>query len=73
MLHTKIVDSKEKKLSINDAERFISSVEFGASIFFTGTVGNLNNNKLIIINQLTSALQEKVLGWFLIDTSTKVI
>ena len=48
MLHTKIVDSKDKKLSINDAERFISSVEFGASIFFTGTVRNLNNNKSVI-------------------------
>ena len=48
MLHTKIVDSKDKKLSINDAERFISSVEFGASIFFTGTVRNQNNNKNVI-------------------------
>ena len=48
MLHTKIVDSKEKKLSINDAERFISSVKFGASIFFTGTVRNLNNNKSVV-------------------------
>ena len=48
MLHTKIVDSKDKKLSINDAERFITSVEFGASIFFTGTVRNLNNNKSVV-------------------------
>ena len=48
MLHTKIVDSKDKKLSINDAEKFISSVEFGASIFFTGTVRNLNNNKSVV-------------------------
>ena len=48
MLHTKIVDIKDKKLSINDAERFISSVEFGASIFFTGKVRNLNNNKSVI-------------------------
>ena len=48
MLHIKIVDSKDKKLSINDAERFISSVEFGASIFFTGTVRNLNNNKSVV-------------------------
>ena len=48
MLHTKIVDSKDKKLSINDAERFISSVEFGASVFFNGTVRNLNNNKSVI-------------------------
>tara|TARA_B100001250_G_scaffold180201_1_gene154908 strand:- start:1717 stop:2169 length:453 start_codon:yes stop_codon:yes gene_type:complete len=45
MLHTKIVDSKDKKLSINDAEKFIASVEFGASIFFTGTVRNQNNDK----------------------------
>jgi len=48
MLHTKIVDSKDKKLSINDAEKFISSVEFGASILFTGTVRNQNNNKSVI-------------------------
>ena len=48
MLHTKIVDSKDKKLSLNDAERFISSIEFGASIFFTGTVRNLNNNKSVV-------------------------
>ena len=48
MLHTKIVDIKDKKLSINDAERFISSIKFGASIFFTGTVRNLNNNKSVV-------------------------
>ncbi len=48
MLHIKIVDSKDKKLSIYDAERFISSVEFGASIFFTGTVRNQNNNKNVV-------------------------
>ena len=48
MLHIKIVDSKDKKLSINDAEKFIGSIEFGASIFFTGTVRNQNNNKSVI-------------------------
>ncbi len=48
MLHTKIVDIKDKKISIDDAERFVSSVEFGASIFFTGTVRNQNNNKNVI-------------------------
>ena len=47
MLHTKIVDSKDNKLSISDAEKFVSSVEFGASIFFTGTVRNINNNKSV--------------------------
>ena len=45
MHHTKIVESKDKKLSINDAEKFIAAVEFGASIFFTGTVRNQNNDK----------------------------
>ena len=34
MLHTKVIDTKEKKLSILEAENFISSSEFGASIFF---------------------------------------
>ena len=48
MLHTKIVDSKDNKLSISDAEKFVSSVQFGVSIFFTGTVRNLNNNKSVI-------------------------
>ena len=47
MLHTKSVDSKDNKLSISDAEKFVSSVEFGASIFFTGTVRNINNNKSV--------------------------
>ena len=48
MLHIKIVDSKDKKISINDAEKFISSLEFGASLFFTGSVRNQNNNKSVI-------------------------
>ena len=48
MLHAKIIDSKDKKLSINNAEKFISSVEFGASIFFSGTVRNQNNNKSVL-------------------------
>ena len=48
MLHIKVVDSKYKKLSINDAEKYISSVEFGASIFFTGRVRSQNNNKSVI-------------------------
>ena len=45
MLHAKIVDTKEKKLSIIEAENFISSHDYGASIFFTGTVRNQNDNK----------------------------
>ena len=48
MLHAKIVDIKEKKLSIVEAENFISSYDYGASIFFTGTVRNQNENKSVI-------------------------
>jgi len=47
MLHTRVVDIKDKKLSIIDAEKFISSSDFGASIFFSGTVRNQNNNKSV--------------------------
>ncbi len=47
MLHTKIIDIKNKKLSIIEAENFIASTEFGASIFFSGTVRNQNNNKSV--------------------------
>ena len=48
MLHAKIIDIKEKKLSIVEAENFISSYDYGASIFFTGTVRNQNDNKSVI-------------------------
>tara|TARA_B110000444_G_scaffold12333_1_gene10589 strand:+ start:192 stop:644 length:453 start_codon:yes stop_codon:yes gene_type:complete len=48
MLHTKVIDIKKKKLSITEAEDFISSSDFGASIFFTGTVRNQNENKSVI-------------------------
>ena len=48
MLHTKVIDTKEKKLSILEAENFISSSEFGASIFFSGTVRNQNDNKSVL-------------------------
>ena len=48
MLHTKIIDIKEKKISLKEAEEFISSSDYGASIYFTGTVRNQNNNKSVI-------------------------
>ena len=47
MLHTKIVNSKDSKLLITEAENFISSSDFGASIIFTGTVRNQNNNQTV--------------------------
>jgi molybdopterin synthase catalytic subunit len=47
MFHAKIKDSK-KKLLITEAENFISSSNFGASIIFTGTVRNQNNDQSVI-------------------------
>ena len=47
MLHAKIVDIKNDKISIASAEKFISSSKFGASIFFTGTVRDVNENKKV--------------------------
>ena len=47
MLHTKIIDIKDSKLSIQKAENFISSHDYGASIFFTGTVRNQNNDQTV--------------------------
>jgi len=47
MLHTRIVDIKNSKISITSAENFISSSKFGASIFFTGTVRDVNENKKV--------------------------
>ena len=48
MLHTKIIDIKKRKISLTEAEKFISSFDYGASIYFTGTVRNQNNNKSVI-------------------------
>ena len=47
MFHAEIIDSK-KKLLITEAENFISSSNFGASIIFTGTVRNQNNDQNVI-------------------------
>ena len=47
MLHTKIVDSKKDKINHNKAEKFIQDSKFGASIYFLGTVRNMNNNKTV--------------------------
>ncbi len=48
MLHAKVIDIKDKKLTLSEAEKFVSSSDFGASIYFTGTVRNQNNNKNVI-------------------------
>ena len=48
MLHTKIVDSKKDKILTSNAEKFIKDSKFGASIYFLGTVRNINDNKKVI-------------------------
>ena len=47
MLHTKIIDIQKENINILSAEKFISSSKFGASIFFTGTVRNINEDKKV--------------------------
>ena len=47
MLHTKIVDSKKEKILHSNAEKFIKDSKFGASIYFLGTVRNVNDNKKV--------------------------
>ena len=47
MLHTKIVDSKKEKILTSNAEKFIKDSKFGASIYFLGTVRNINENKIV--------------------------
>jgi molybdopterin synthase catalytic subunit len=47
VLHARIIDITNDKISIARAEKFISSSRFGASIFFTGTVRDVNENKKV--------------------------
>ena len=47
MLHTKIVDFKKERILISSAEKFIKDSKFGASIYFLGTVRNINDNKTV--------------------------
>ena len=47
MLHTKIVDTKREKMLTSNAEKFIKDSKFGASIYFLGTVRNINDNKTV--------------------------
>ena len=47
MLHAKIIDIKKEKIEILKAEQFIASSKFGASIIFTGTVRDVNENKKV--------------------------
>ena len=48
MLHTKIIDIKKNKIKTSEAEAFIKSSSYGASIIFNGTVRNINDDKEVI-------------------------
>ena len=48
MLHAKIIDIEKNKIKTSEAEAFIKSSTYGASIFFTGNVRNINENKEVI-------------------------
>ena len=45
MLHIKIIDIKKEKINTSKAELFIKSSSYGASIIFTGTIRNVNEDK----------------------------
>ena len=47
MLHTKIVDYKKEKILTSNAEKFFKDSKFGASIYFLGTVRNINDDKTV--------------------------
>ena len=47
MLHAKIIDVSKEKIDILKAEEFLSSSNFGALIYFVGTVRDLNENKKV--------------------------
>ena len=48
MLHTKIIDIKKNKIKNSEAEVFIKSSSYGASIIFNGTVRNINEDKEVV-------------------------
>ena len=48
MLHIKIIDIKENKIKTSEAEAFIKSSSYGASIIFNGTVRNINEDKEVV-------------------------
>ena len=47
MLHAKVIDSKNQKIEIKNAEEFLKSSKFGALIYFVGTVRNVNEDKKV--------------------------
>ena len=50
MLHAKIIDIEKNKIKTSEAEAFIKSSTYGASIIFTGNVRNINENKEVSLD-----------------------
>ena len=48
MLHAKVIDITKEKIELSNAEKFIASSKCGASIYFVGTVRDINNDKKVI-------------------------
>ena len=48
MLHARVVDITKEQIELIKAEKFIASSKCGASIYFVGTVRDLNNNKKVM-------------------------
>ena len=47
MLHAKVIDVSKEKIDLVRAQKFIASSKCGASIYFVGTVRDLNENKTV--------------------------
>ena len=45
MLHIRIVDASKEKIEISNAEKFLTSSNFGATIYFVGSVRSINEDK----------------------------
>ena len=48
MLHARLVDITKEQIELINAKKFIASSKCGASIYFVGTVRDLNKNKKVI-------------------------
>ena len=48
MLHAKVIDITKEKIELSNAKKFIASSKCGASIYFVGTVRDINNDKKVI-------------------------
>ena len=47
MLHAKIIDVSKEKIETKNAEEFIASSNYGASLVFYGTVRDINDNQKV--------------------------